>query len=93
MATISIQTAERQQSAASRVRQTCPHCGSRNIHRSHSKGIIERHVMRVFRYYPHRCEVCGVRFYARLAALRKPVAEAGSCSREQAAAAPTPTRR
>lgn len=44
----------------------CPHCGSREIHRSHAHGIIERHIVRAFRFYPYRCELCERRFYIHL---------------------------
>jgi predicted RNA-binding Zn-ribbon protein involved in translation (DUF1610 family) len=49
-----------------RVRRLCPHCGSREVHRSRARGIIERHIVRAFRFYPHRCESCDRRFYAYL---------------------------
>ena len=50
----------------SRSHRVCPHCGSQEIHRSHARGIIERHIVRAFRFYPHRCEACDRRFYLQL---------------------------
>jgi hypothetical protein len=45
---------------------TCPHCGSRSVYRSPARGIIERHMVRALRFYPHRCQSCDRRFYAQL---------------------------
>ena len=44
-------------------RHFCPRCGSREVHRSHARGIVERRVLRMLRFYPHRCECCDRRFY------------------------------
>jgi hypothetical protein len=44
----------------------CPYCGSKAVHRSRARGIIERHIVRFFRLYPHRCECCDRRFYVRV---------------------------
>jgi hypothetical protein len=46
-----------------RFYRSCPHCGSREIHRSRARGIIERHIVSILRFYPHRCESCDSRFY------------------------------
>jgi len=66
MATHPISPAEYAHTTRHRVHRSCPYCGSREIHRSHARGIIERHVVRVFRFYPHRCESCDRRFFAHL---------------------------
>ena len=49
------------------VRRTCPHCGSDEVYRSRARGIIERHVVRVLRFFPYRCFACDRRFYLHLA--------------------------
>jgi len=46
-------------------RTCCPYCGCRYAWRSHRRGLIERHLFRVFRLIPHRCTDCDRRFYAR----------------------------
>jgi predicted RNA-binding Zn-ribbon protein involved in translation (DUF1610 family) len=47
-------------------KQICPHCGRKDIHRCRSRGVIERHVVRAFSFYPHWCADCDRRFYLRL---------------------------
>lgn len=47
-------------------RRICPHCGGREIYRCRARGIIERHVARAFRLFPHWCAECDQRFYVRL---------------------------
>lgn len=43
----------------------CPHCQSDQIYRQRARGIIERHVVRAFRFYPFWCAGCDRRFYLR----------------------------
>jgi uncharacterized protein with PIN domain len=41
----------------------CPHCGSPNIRRSHSGGIVDK-VMQIFGKRAYRCRDCRDRFHA-----------------------------
>lgn len=66
MATLPVSTSGHSESAPNRFNQSCPYCRGRDIRRSHARGIIERHIARFFRLYPHRCESCDCRFYVRL---------------------------
>jgi hypothetical protein len=43
--------------------QTCPHCRSSDIFRQRARGIIERHVVRAFHFFPFRSATCYKRFY------------------------------
>jgi hypothetical protein len=36
-------------------RRNCPHCGSKDIHPCRVRGVIERHVVRALRFFPHWC--------------------------------------
>jgi hypothetical protein len=42
----------------------CPHCNSKNIHRSKRRGIFESYVLSLVPIRPFRCEDCDCRFYA-----------------------------
>ena len=66
MATLSLSSSDHSQSVPSPFRRSCPYCRCLDIHRSHARGIIERHLARFFRLYPHRCESCDCRFYVQL---------------------------
>jgi len=46
--------------------RTCAHCGSCEVYRQRPRGIIERHVYRVFNYAPYWCADCDNRFYLRI---------------------------
>lgn len=63
MATLPLSSSGHSQSMPSRFRRSCPHCGSREVHRSRARGIIERHILQAFRFHPYRCESCDSRFY------------------------------
>lgn len=41
----------------------CPHCGSPNIRRSHSDGIVDK-LLRLFGRRAYRCRDCRDRFHA-----------------------------
>ena len=62
MATLPIPT-DSPQSVLKIDHRPCPHCGSRDVHRSHSRGIIERRILRMLHFYPLRCDYCDRRFY------------------------------
>jgi hypothetical protein len=47
-------------------RRACPFCRSSEIYRCRARGIIERHVVRTFQFFPHWCADCDRRFYIRL---------------------------
>jgi len=49
----------------------CPHCGCVDVYRARSRGIIERHLLRVMNLGPHRCTSCKRRFYARMVSRRE----------------------
>jgi hypothetical protein len=66
MATMPIPSATPSMSANQFRRRICPHCGGKDIHRCRARGIIERHVVRAFRFFPHWCADCDRRFYLRL---------------------------
>ena len=42
--------------------RTCPECGSRNVRRTHSKGLFEHTVLSVLWLRPFRCDDCADRF-------------------------------
>jgi len=42
--------------------KTCPRCG-KTSHRSQSRGLIEKKVLKPLRIHPYRCRDCGLRFY------------------------------
>ncbi len=42
--------------------KTCPRCG-KNAHRSQSRGLIEKKVLKPLRIHPYRCRDCRLRFY------------------------------
>lgn len=44
--------------------RNCPHCASAKISRSHRRGAIERHFLRLIGVRPFRCLDCDIRFYA-----------------------------
>jgi predicted RNA-binding Zn-ribbon protein involved in translation (DUF1610 family) len=66
MATMPIPSATPSMSANQFRRRICPHCGGKDIHRCRARGIIERHVVRAFLFFPHWCADCDRRFYLRL---------------------------
>jgi hypothetical protein len=47
-----------------RVKDLCPRCGSKYVHRSHRQGVIDL-VFRAVLLRPFRCEDCDGRFYRR----------------------------
>ena len=63
MASLPFSPAGHSERVPGRFYRSCPHCGSREIHRSRARGIIERHIVSILRFYPHRCESCDSRFY------------------------------
>ena len=68
MATVPVSRANYRRVPSKTHRRSCPFCGGQEIHRSRARGIIERHIVRTFRFYPHRCESCDRRFYVKLLA-------------------------
>ena len=54
-----------------RTNCACPHCGCLDVYRARSRGIIERHLLRVMNLGPHRCTSCKRRFYARMVSRRE----------------------
>ena len=46
-------------------RPECPFCKCVRVWRLHPRGIIEKHLFRVFHLSPHQCMDCDQRFYAR----------------------------
>ena len=59
------------QDVTQRISSACPHCGCVDVYRARSRGIIERHLLRVMNLGPHRCTVCKRRFYARMVSRRE----------------------
>ena len=47
----------------------CPNCGSPNIRRSHSDGMMDR-IMRMFGRRAYRCRDCRERFHASRSLMR-----------------------
>ena len=43
---------------------TCPSCGSRRIHQSRRKGLLEKCILAAIFARPFRCERCDERFFA-----------------------------
>lgn len=41
----------------------CPHCNSRNLHRSSRRGVFENFVLLPFLLRPYRCHSCTRRHY------------------------------
>jgi len=66
MSTVPLSPPNYSHTRPARPRRACPHCGSSEIYRSHARGIVERHIVRAFRFYPHRCAECDRRFYVHL---------------------------
>ena len=48
-----------------RLIRMCTHCGSDEIYRQRPRGLIERHVCKVFHFAPFWCAGCDKRFYLR----------------------------
>jgi hypothetical protein len=44
---------------------TCPRCGSKQVRRSHRRGMIERFISKVLPIAPYRCAGCDHRFTGR----------------------------
>jgi hypothetical protein len=65
MATMPLPSTTPSMSAKKFRGQICPHCRSKDIHRCRVRGIIERHVVRAFHFFPHWCADCDRRFYLR----------------------------
>ena len=65
MATVPISTPGDVNRFHNRHPRTCAHCGSQEIYRQRSRGIIERHVYRAFNYAPYWCADCDRRCYLR----------------------------
>lgn len=65
MATMPLPSTTPSMSANKFRRQNCPHCGSKDIHRCRARGIIERHIVRAFHFFPHWRADCDRRFYLR----------------------------
>ena len=72
MASAPFSPASCSRSSAGHSPRACPHCGSRDICRSRVRGVIERHIVRALRFYPHRCESCDRRFYVQLSSSEIP---------------------
>jgi len=41
---------------------SCPQCGSKNVHRTERKGILERAFLYPLGFRAYRCEACDKRF-------------------------------
>jgi len=54
------------QSRAYCYRQTCPYCGSGEVHRTVWNGLVERCVLYLWGMGPFRCRRCYKRFYQRM---------------------------
>jgi hypothetical protein len=54
---------ELSQSHRSVARMSCPSCGSLDIRRSHSRGLLDG-LARAMGYLAHRCRACRARYYA-----------------------------
>jgi hypothetical protein len=46
--------------------RTCPYCEDQKVYRQRARGIIERYLIRAFRFVPYWCAGCDRRFYVRL---------------------------
>ena len=46
-------------------KRLCPRCGSSEVFRSHSRGTLERYLLRAVGVRPFRCVNCNARFYRR----------------------------
>jgi hypothetical protein len=53
--------------------QTCPHCGSGEVHATVWNGLIERWVLYLWGLTPYQCRCCCERFYRRRAIQQKRV--------------------
>jgi hypothetical protein len=47
-------------------RQTCPHCGSGEVHKTVWNGLVERIVLNLWGISPFQCRCCCKRFYRRV---------------------------
>ena len=54
------------QSRSNCYEQTCPHCGSGEVHRTVWNGLVERCVLYFWGMFPFRCRSCSERFYRRI---------------------------
>ena len=43
----------------------CTHCGSDEIYRQRTRGLIERHIFKALHFLPYWCAGCDKRFYVR----------------------------
>jgi len=66
MATLPISTPRDFKTVQNRQLRSCAHCGSEEIYRQRPRGLIERHVFRVFNFAPYWCADCDSRFYLRI---------------------------
>jgi DNA-directed RNA polymerase subunit RPC12/RpoP len=41
----------------------CPECGSKRVHLSRRKGLLEKGILASIFFRPFRCEKCDVRFF------------------------------
>jgi len=48
--------------------QTCPHCGSGEVHMTVCDGLLERCVIYLWGISPFQCRCCCKRFYRRIVA-------------------------
>jgi hypothetical protein len=64
MATLAV-TPSGQSNDLRKVR-TCAHCGSEEIYRQRPRGLMERHVFKVFHFAPFWCAGCDRHFYLRM---------------------------
>lgn len=65
MASLSVVPADGVDKIKRSVHHSCPHCHSDEIYRQRARGILERHVVRAFRFFPFWCAACDRRFYLR----------------------------
>ena len=47
------------------LKRCCPYCSCTEVWRLQRRGLVERHLLRVFHLVPHQCSVCYHRFYVR----------------------------
>ena len=46
-------------------KRPCPYCGGSEVFRSHSRGTMERYLLRAVGVRAFRCVNCNARFYGR----------------------------
>lgn len=65
MASVPMSSSSQSLEGVKKRRHVCTHCGSEEVYRQRPRGLIERHVARVFHFAPYWCAACDRRCYLR----------------------------